>query len=91
MPGGVDDSYGIDVAKLAGLPNKVLTRARALLAELEEKAETPTVAPQADAQISFASVQREALADKLRKTNPAELSDAECRHLLEDLAAMANA
>ncbi len=92
VPGGVDDSYGIDVAKLAGLPNKVLTRARALLAELEEKAEKPSGAPaQADAQISFASVQRDALADKLRKTNPAELSDAECRHLLEDLAAMANA
>ncbi len=34
-PGGTDRSYGIQVARLAGLPAKVIARARALLAELE--------------------------------------------------------
>lgn len=39
VPGGVDDSYGIEVAKLAGLPNKVLIRSKEILAEMEmEKA-----------------------------------------------------
>ncbi|MGB0010217.1 MAG: hypothetical protein WBQ03_01345, partial [Candidatus Sulfotelmatobacter sp.] len=27
-PGAADRSYGIEVAKLAGLPNEVITRAR---------------------------------------------------------------
>lgn len=33
--GGTDDSYGIEVAKLAGLPNEVIKRAREILAEIE--------------------------------------------------------
>jgi DNA mismatch repair protein MutS len=35
MPGGVDRSYGIHVAQLAGLPRPVVHRANELLAELE--------------------------------------------------------
>ncbi len=34
-PGGTDRSYGIQVARLAGLPEAVIQRAKALLAELE--------------------------------------------------------
>ena len=37
VPGGADRSYGIEVAKLAGLPEKVLQRARTVLRELEEE------------------------------------------------------
>ena len=33
--GGTDDSYGIEVAKLAGLPTEVIKRAREILAEIE--------------------------------------------------------
>ena len=36
VPGGVDKSYGIHVAQLAGLPRSVIHRAREVLAELEE-------------------------------------------------------
>lgn len=35
VPGGADRSYGVHVAKLAGIPGGVLVRARQLLAELE--------------------------------------------------------
>jgi DNA mismatch repair protein MutS len=35
MPGGVDKSYGIHVAKLAGLPRPVIHRAQEVLADLE--------------------------------------------------------
>ena len=33
--GGADDSFGIEVAKLAGVPEKVISRAKQVLAELE--------------------------------------------------------
>ena len=36
VPGGADKSYGIQVARLAGLPNKVLNRAREILFNLEK-------------------------------------------------------
>ena len=37
VPGATDDSYGIEVAKLAGIPAPVITRAREILAELESE------------------------------------------------------
>ncbi|MDJ0930400.1 DNA mismatch repair protein MutS [Breoghania sp.] len=37
VPGAADRSYGIQVAKLAGLPGSVVERARAVLAQLEEQ------------------------------------------------------
>ncbi|SLM46928.1 DNA mismatch repair protein MutS [Nitrospira japonica] len=36
QPGGADKSYGIHVAKLAGLPDSVIIRAQEVLAKLEE-------------------------------------------------------
>ncbi len=36
ISGGADDSYGIEVAKLAGIPNSVVKRAREILEALEE-------------------------------------------------------
>jgi DNA mismatch repair protein MutS len=41
VPGGVDKSYGIHVAQLAGLPRPVLHRAREVLDELESNSQTP--------------------------------------------------
>ena len=38
--GGADKSFGIDVAKLAGLPEALISRARALLSLLEEQSST---------------------------------------------------
>jgi DNA mismatch repair protein MutS len=36
VPGGADRSYGIHVAKLAGLPQTVIARAQQVLAQLEQ-------------------------------------------------------
>jgi len=36
VPGGADKSYGIQVARLAGLPKEILDRAKEILAHLEE-------------------------------------------------------
>ena len=41
--GGADDSYGIEVAKLAGVPNAVIKRAKAVLADLEATMPKPEV------------------------------------------------
>ncbi|OGO42292.1 MAG: hypothetical protein A2137_05305 [Chloroflexi bacterium RBG_16_58_8] len=41
VPGGVDKSYGIHVAQLAGLPRSVLHRAREVLDELESDSRGP--------------------------------------------------
>ena len=41
LPGGVDKSYGIHVAKLAGLPRSVVHRAQEVLDELESDSRTP--------------------------------------------------
>ena len=48
VPGKTDRSYGIHVAKLAGLPESVLSRASAVLQRLEEQRprSTPTFVPQ---------------------------------------------
>jgi len=80
--GGADDSYGIEVAKLAGVPNSVVTRAKAILGELEESHHgarrgelgspadqgRPAVSPAADApeQISFSAAPQNALIEQLQ-------------------------
>ena len=45
VPGGVDRSYGIHVAQLAGLPKSVVQRAQAVLAELEDSTKAPAKRP----------------------------------------------
>jgi len=55
VPGATDDSYGVEVAKLAGLPNAVIGRAREILNQLEEKGgvQRTAPAPAADDQVSM--------------------------------------
>ena len=48
VPGGTDRSYGIQVARLAGLPDEVVARARALLREFEQGAPAPAAPAGAD-------------------------------------------
>lgn len=85
--GGVDESYGVDVAKLAGLPAKVVNRAKELLEEMELKhsSEHTEVKKSDSGQISFMEVNRGAVADMLEKTNIDELTDTECRELLKSM------
>ena len=49
VAGGTDRSYGIQVARLAGLPAEVVTRARTLLREFEQGAPVPAAPAGADA------------------------------------------
>lgn len=87
VPGGIDDSYGIDVAKLAGLPNRVLNRAKQLLAEMETEKSLHEHEKSQD-QISFGSIGSERIIDKLRKTNVDELTDEDAKYFLKELCDM---
>ncbi|MCM1024397.1 MAG: DNA mismatch repair protein MutS [Prevotella sp.] len=87
VPGGVDDSYGIDVAKLAGLPGRVLNRAKQLLAEMEEEKSMQREEKPKE-QISFGSIGSERIIEKLRKTNVDELTDEDAKYFLKELCDM---
>ncbi len=50
VKGGADDSFGIQVAKLAGLPDNVIERAKIILSDLEENARREKMAVR---QLSF--------------------------------------
>lgn len=94
VDGAADDSYGIEVAKLAGLPAQVTNRARALLTDLEaqsraeKEAHAQKLAAESAGQMSFSADADAQVIAKLSKTHVHELSDAECRELLLDLTAM---
>jgi DNA mismatch repair protein MutS len=55
VPGAADRSYGIHVAKLAGLPPGVITRANSILAELEGRAHG-SIAAKTSGQLDFFSL-----------------------------------
>ena len=87
IPGGADRSYGIEVAKLAGLPESVVRRARAVLRELEESSgHRPQLlaAPQQD-QVSLEALGEAEVIDRLRRTQPDTLSPMEALNLLYEL------
>ncbi|MBQ9348310.1 MAG: DNA mismatch repair protein MutS, partial [Oscillibacter sp.] len=86
VPGGADRSYGIEVARLAGLPRPVIRRAKAVLKELEAEGRTPAVQkedqPQAAGQVSMASVAEAEVAAALRKCQVDSLTPFEAMSLL---------
>ena len=88
VPGGIDDSYGIEVAKLAGLPSKVTSRAKQILAEMESSKAAAPSHEENDGQITFGAIDESRIIDKLKKTNPDELSDEDAKYLLKELVDM---
>ena len=89
--GGADDSYGIEVAKLAGVPSQVIKRAKQVLAELE--AQTPALPSsnqetQSDNQISMVDLSLGALADRLRAIQLDTMTPIEALTALHELQQM---
>ena len=86
--GGADQSYGVEVAKLAGVPDRVVKRAGEILAELESDAgHGLPAAPAAPAagQVSLGDMGAEAALKKLRMTDVNLLSPLEALNLLAEL------
>ena len=92
VPGGADDSYGIEVAKLAGVPNSIINRAKEVLYELEsskgesridQHAEVPK-----DGQLSLLAAAQSPVIEKLQNVDLNTLTPIESMNLLYELKKM---
>jgi len=89
--GAADKSYGIEVAKLAGLPAEVITRAREVLHQHEsaERTATTQLAPKPDksrpVQLTIFTPVSNAVLDRLREADLDALSPREAMNLLYEL------
>ena len=82
QPGGTDRSYGIQVARLAGLPAPVIARSKALLAELEEAGQLRTDASDAVQLGLFAPAAPDPLLTELTSLDLAHLTPLEALNIL---------
>ena len=88
VPGAADDSYGIEVAKLAGVPERVISMAKEYLKELEMggvHAMPAQVADDPEDQISLVDIGAEDVARRLRGIDLNTLTPIEAMNLLSEL------
>jgi len=86
QPGGTDRSYGIQVARLAGLPDEAIARARTLLRELEQRAPAPAPPPGADTgQLSLFGGTTHPVLEALAALDPDTLTPLEALNTLHAL------
>ena len=92
VPGATDDSFGIEVAKLAGLPNSVISRAREILSELETEGGKPITyaAPVVDDQISMMDLGTQQIRSALENLTVETLTPIEAMNELYKLKKMLN-
>ncbi len=91
LPGATDDSYGIEVAKLAGIPSSVITRARQILSSLEaEGAPAPShvVHEPEQEQMSMLDLNSTQVCAALEKINVETLTPIEAMNELYKLKKM---
>ncbi|MEO0993839.1 MAG: DNA mismatch repair protein MutS, partial [Pseudomonadota bacterium] len=97
-PGAADRSYGVQVARLAGLPERVVTRARAVLDQLEQAEREGSTPDLLSSLPLFAAAeappprapdpQPDPVAAHLRQVNPDDLSPREALDLIYELRRM---
>lgn len=85
-PGPMDKSYGINVARLAGLPEEVLIRAKAILAKLENKKIdfTELKTKMVELPVAMNDEDKEII-DQLKQIDPLSMSPLEALNFLFDL------
>ena len=90
VPGATDDSYGIEVAKLAGIPNAVINRARDILAELEsgKQAQAPAMAAEPEDQLSMLDLRSQQVCAALERISVETLTPIEAMNELYKLKKM---
>jgi DNA mismatch repair protein MutS len=91
-PGPADRSYGIEVAKLAGLPNEVIERAREVLAEhenaelrLTDQLASDELRPVPPAQLTIFTPLSQPVLERLREVDLNRLTPLEALNLLAQL------
>ena len=80
--GAADESYGIEVASLAGVPKEVVGRAREILSEIETDSVRAVPRPAAAPQVSAAA---EDVLDRLRALNVETITPIEAMSILYEL------
>ena len=92
IPGGVDESYGIEVSKLAGIPRWVIDRAYEVLSSLEDgqtvseaKVKTRAKPKEESEQLYFIDEKAEAIKKRLRGADPNTLTPIEALNLIYEL------
>lgn len=95
VPGGADDSYGIEVAKLAGLPDWIIKRAKQILKELtQDKPDTKNefaninIEEKEDMQINLLDNANSSVVEKIKSTDVNTLTPIEAMNLLYELKNM---
>lgn len=91
IPGGADDSYGIEVAKLAGVPQSIINRAKEILAEIESNDDGKIEIikeENGDMQLSLLGVEQSPVIDKLKESDLNTLTPIEAMNLLYELKNM---
>ena len=85
LPGGADRSYGIHVARMAGVPQAVLDRANEVLHDLENTS-APTAVPVMTQrlQMTLFEAERPPVLDELEKVDVNALTPLEALKLLDD-------
>ena len=87
VSGSTSRSYGIHVAKLAGVPAQLLERADEKLSELESGSTHPVTGPEEKqpVQISLFSTEQSPIADKIRSVDLMETTPSQALRILEEL------
>ena len=88
VAGAADDSYGIEVAKLAGVPDAIITKAKTYLRELESGATelaAPAHAAQDAAQMTLGDAAGDEIAEQLRSIDLNTITPLEAMRLLFEL------
>ena len=90
IAGGADDSYGIEVAKLAGVPDEVIRRAKQILKSLERGEEVKIRgAAKPREQASLADLGAFEIVERIRGTDLDSLTPVAALNLLYELKIMA--
>ena len=86
VPGGTDKSYGVHVARLAGLPKKVLERANEILAEYDNGTENvPAVKTIENRQQPMDSLFTSSLSEQILKLDVMSMTPIEAMNALYKL------
>lgn len=91
VPGGADESYGIEVARLAGLPKNLLSRAKEILEKLEKKEKKTTKSAHkvkedpGVLQMRIFDFEKDMLIEKLKNLDVLSMNPLDAQRLLYEL------
>ena len=94
VPGGADDSYGIEVSRLAGIPDSIIKRAHTILQSLEEGRAVSPVKSKIretvmDGQLTLTSAEDHPVIARIKSVDINELTPIQALNLVYELKTLA--